>query len=41
MTMTSALKTITADNGSDYLDDVAKYLYENDCNPILGDGTVL
>jgi type IV pilus assembly protein PilY1 len=26
-------------NGSDYLDDVAKYLYENDCNPILGDGT--
>ncbi len=28
-----------ADNGSDYLDDVAKYLYENDCNPTLGDGT--
>ena len=27
------------DNGSDYLDDVAKYLYENDCNPALGDGT--
>jgi len=26
-------------NGSDYLDDVAKYLYENDCNPTLGDGT--
>ena len=25
--------------GSDYLDDVAKYLYENDCNPSLGDGT--
>jgi len=22
--------------GSDYLDDVAKYLYENDCNPTLG-----
>ena len=28
-----------SDNGSDYLDDVAKYLYENDCNPTLGDGT--
>jgi type IV pilus assembly protein PilY1 len=28
-----------ASNGSDYLDDVAKYLYENDCNPSLGDGT--
>ena len=28
-----------ADSGSDYLDDVAKYLYENDCNPSLGDGT--
>jgi len=28
-----------ANNGSDYLDDVAKYLYENDCNPTLGDGT--
>jgi type IV pilus assembly protein PilY1 len=27
------------DNGSNYLDDVAKYLYENDCNPFLGDGT--
>ena len=27
------------DNGSDYLDDVAKYLYENDCNPNMGDGT--
>jgi type IV pilus assembly protein PilY1 len=27
------------DNGSDYLDDVAKYLYENDCNPLMGDGT--
>jgi type IV pilus assembly protein PilY1 len=26
-------------NGSDYLDDVSKYLYENDCNPTLGDGT--
>jgi len=25
-----------ADNGSDYLDDVAKYLYENDINPFLG-----
>ncbi len=25
-----------ADNGSDYLDDVAKYLYENDINPSLG-----
>jgi type IV pilus assembly protein PilY1 len=28
-----------ASNGSDYLDDVAAYLYENDCNPDLGDGT--
>jgi type IV pilus assembly protein PilY1 len=28
-----------ASYGSDYLDDVAKYLYENDCNPTLGDGT--
>jgi len=27
------------DNGSDYLDDVAKYLYENDINPTMGDGT--
>ena len=27
-----------ADDGSDYLDDVAKYLYSNDCNPDLGDG---
>ncbi len=27
------------DSGSDYLDDVAKYLYENDCNPSMGDGT--
>ncbi len=27
------------DNGSNYLDDVAKYLYENDCNPSMGDGT--
>ncbi len=26
-------------NGSDYLDDVAKYLYERDINPTLGDGT--
>jgi type IV pilus assembly protein PilY1 len=26
-------------DGSDYLDDVAAYLYENDCNPDLGDGT--
>ncbi len=26
-------------NGSDYLDDVAQYLYENDCNPTMGDGT--
>jgi len=26
-------------DGSDYLDDVAKYLYENDCNPTLGTGT--
>ncbi len=25
--------------GSDYLDDVAKYLYDNDCHPTLGDGT--
>jgi type IV pilus assembly protein PilY1 len=28
-----------ANDGSDYLDDVAKYLYEKDCNPTLGDGT--
>ncbi len=28
-----------ANNGSDYLDDVAKYLYENDCHTTLGDGT--
>ena len=27
------------DEGSDYLDDVAKYLYSNDCNPTLGAGT--
>jgi type IV pilus assembly protein PilY1 len=26
-------------DGSDYLNDVAKYLYENDCNPAMGDGT--
>ncbi len=26
-------------NGSGYLDNVAKYLYENDCNPEMGDGT--
>jgi type IV pilus assembly protein PilY1 len=29
----------TESDGSDYLDDVAKYLYENDCHPTLGDGT--
>jgi type IV pilus assembly protein PilY1 len=29
----------TGSDSSDYLDDVAKYLYENDCNPVLGDGT--
>jgi type IV pilus assembly protein PilY1 len=28
-----------ANNGSDYLDDVAKYLYENDINLAMGDGT--
>lgn len=28
-----------ASSGSDYLDDVAKYLYVNDCNPTLGTGT--
>ena len=27
---------VYSDNGSDYLDDVAKYLYENDINPSLG-----
>ncbi len=27
------------DDGSDYMDDVAKYLYENDCHTTLGDGT--
>ena len=32
-------EAIYADNGSDYLDDVAKYLYENDINLSLGDGT--
>lgn len=26
-------------SSQDYLDDVAKYLYENDCNPALGAGT--
>ena len=26
-------------SSQDYLDDVAKYLYENDCNPALGEGT--
>ena len=26
-------------SGSDYLDDVAKYLYTHDCNPGLGEGT--
>ncbi|BBO80100.1 type IV pili system adhesin PilY [Desulfosarcina ovata subsp. sediminis] len=26
----------TSDGSSDYLDDVAKYLYDNDCNPNLG-----
>jgi type IV pilus assembly protein PilY1 len=25
--------------GSGYLEDVAKYLYEKDCNPAMGDGT--
>jgi type IV pilus assembly protein PilY1 len=29
----------TGSDSSDYLDDVAKYLYENDCNPAMGDGT--
>ena len=29
----------TDSDSSDYLDDVAKYLYENDCNPSMGDGT--
>jgi type IV pilus assembly protein PilY1 len=28
-----------AQDGSDYLDDVAQYLYTNDCNPNLGEGT--
>ena len=28
----------TRDASSDYLDDVAAYLYENDCNPDLGTG---
>ena len=27
------------DSGSDYLDDVAQYLYQRDCNPSMGDGT--
>jgi len=29
----------TGTDSSDYLDDVAKYLYENDCHATLGDGT--
>ena len=29
----------TGSDSSDYLDDVAKYLYENDCNSTMGDGT--
>ena len=29
----------TGADSSDYLDDVASYLYENDCNPTMGDGT--
>ncbi len=28
-----------ASDGSGYLDDVAKYLYANDCNPAMGTGT--
>ncbi len=28
----------TSDSSSDYLDDVAQYLYTNDCNPELGTG---
>jgi type IV pilus assembly protein PilY1 len=36
----SGSEVVYADNGSDYLDDVAKYLYENDCNPGMGDGTI-
>ena len=35
----SGLEADYVDNGSDYLDDVAKYLYENDCHTTLGDGT--
>ena len=31
-------KDSTSYESSDYLDDVAKYLYDNDCNPILGAG---
>ncbi len=33
-------KDSTSDGSSDYLDDVAKYLYDNDCNPDLGTGDV-
>ena len=35
----SGSEVVYSDYGSDYLDDVAKYLYENDTNPVLGDGT--
>ncbi len=35
----SGSEAVYTDDGSDYLDDVAKYLYENDCNPSIGDGT--
>ncbi len=30
----------TGDSSSDYLDDVAQYLYTNDCNPELGPGDI-
>ncbi len=37
--MTMGIAKITPQDGSDYLDDVTNYLYSNDCNPTLGEGT--
>ncbi|BBO74083.1 hypothetical protein DSCW_15000 [Desulfosarcina widdelii] len=30
----------TSDSSSDFLDDVAKYLYDRDCNPTMGTGDI-
>ncbi len=35
----SSAKLDYPSDGSGYLEDVAKYLYEKDCNPAMGDGT--